>query len=182
MVKRGLEPAHPIAVTLAASLEAIDALAGAKRGSPRIMPDETKPAITDCASRDPVRPVTFQAVRHFSLLRPVRILDASRLRGSSPAAQLSAGRRRASKGGRTTIRRLTALGFGLRDRLGSQRPRSFSRSPQSQAMAAPLRKYRLDKPKFTGHWQCTGGILDTNQVIPRGATALLGRPHDRSRE
>jgi hypothetical protein len=29
-------------------------------------------------------------------------------------AQLSAGRRRASKGGRKTIRRLMALGFGLR--------------------------------------------------------------------
>src|SRR5215475_27814 len=68
MVEGHLEPAQPIAVTLAASSETIDAFLGAKRGSPRIMTDETKLAITDCASRDPVRPVTFQAVRHCSLL------------------------------------------------------------------------------------------------------------------
>lgn len=35
-------------VTFAASFEAIDALPGAKRRSPRIMPDKTK--FTDCAS------------------------------------------------------------------------------------------------------------------------------------
>jgi CheY-like chemotaxis protein len=34
-----------------------------------------------------------------------------------------------------------------------------------------------DKPKFTGHRHCTGGILDTDHIIPRGATALLGLPH-----
>jgi FixJ family two-component response regulator len=31
------------------------------------------------------------------------------------------------------------------------------------------------KPKFTGHWHCTGGIVDTDQTNPRGATALFGR-------
>jgi FixJ family two-component response regulator len=33
------------------------------------------------------------------------------------------------------------------------------------------------KPKFTEHRHCTGGILDTDHIIPRGATALLSRPH-----
>ena len=33
------------------------------------------------------------------------------------------------------------------------------------------------KPKFTGHRHCTGGIVDTDQTNPRGATALFGRPH-----
>jgi len=32
-------------------------------------------------------------------------------------------------------------------------------SPRSRAMAAQLRKYRQNKPKFTGHRHCTGGIL-----------------------
>src|SRR5215475_9239800 len=112
MVEGHLEPAQPIAVTSAASSETIDAFLGAKRGSPRIMTDETELAITDCASRDPVRPVTFQTVRHCSLLWPLRISNACRLGGSSPAPQLSAGRRRASKGGGTMIRRLTAPGRG----------------------------------------------------------------------
>jgi hypothetical protein len=105
-----LEPAHPIVITLAARPEAIDALPGAKRSSPRIMPDETKLALTDCASHGLVRPVTFQAVRHcFLPFWPVCISDALRLRGLSPTAQLSAGRARASKGGGTIIRRPRAL-------------------------------------------------------------------------
>ena len=33
------------------------------------------------------------------------------------------------------------------------------------------------KPKFTGHRHCTGGIIDTDQTNPRGATASFGRPH-----
>jgi hypothetical protein len=45
-----------------------------------------------------------------------------------------------------------------------------------------LRKCHRDKPKFTGHRHRTSGILDTNQAIPRGATAQLGRPHDGSYE
>src|SRR3954471_9110868 len=64
LVESDLEPACPIVVILAARLEAIDALAGAKLRSPRIMPDETKLALTDCASLAFVRAVTFQAVRH----------------------------------------------------------------------------------------------------------------------
>src|SRR3954469_23381101 len=68
LVEGDLEPAHPIVVTLAARLEAIDALPGAKRPSPRIMPDETKLALTDCASHGVVGPVTFQGVRHCFLL------------------------------------------------------------------------------------------------------------------
>src|SRR6516165_10298026 len=67
-IESDLEPAHPIVITLAACLEAIDALPGAKRRSPRIMPDETKLALTDCASHGLFRPVTFQAVRHCFLL------------------------------------------------------------------------------------------------------------------
>ena len=112
MVKRGLEPAHPIAVTLAASLEAIDTLSGAKWGSPRIMPDETKLALTHCASRGPVSTVTFEAVSHCSLPWSVRPSFACRLRRSLQAPQLSAGRDRASKWGTKPIRRLTMLGRG----------------------------------------------------------------------
>ena len=59
---------HPIVVTLAARLEAINALPGAKRRSPRIMPDETKLSSTDCASHGLVRPVIFQTVKHCCLL------------------------------------------------------------------------------------------------------------------
>ena len=33
------------------------------------------------------------------------------------------------------------------------------------------------KPKFTEHRHCTGGIVDTDQTNPRGATASFGRPH-----
>jgi hypothetical protein len=43
-------------------------------------------------------------------------------------------------------------------------------------------KYRPDKPKFTEHRYRIGGILDTNQTISRGATALLCSPHDGSSE
>src|SRR6476646_882423 len=50
-VEGDLEPSHPIAVTFPASSEAIDALLGTMRGSPRVVPDETKLAITKCASR-----------------------------------------------------------------------------------------------------------------------------------
>ena len=98
-----------MAVALAASLEAIDALFGAKRRSPRIMPDETKLVLTDCASRDPVCPLTFQPARHCSLPWSVRLPFACRFRRSSPAPQLSAGRRRTSKWGMIPIRRLTTL-------------------------------------------------------------------------
>ena len=38
-----------------------------------------------------------------------------------------------------------------------------------------------DKPKFTGHRHCTGGILGTDHIIPRERTALLGRPARRVR-
>jgi hypothetical protein len=59
-----LDPAKPLAVTLTASSEVMDALLGTKRRSPRVVPDETKLAITDGASRGFVRPVTFGAVQH----------------------------------------------------------------------------------------------------------------------
>jgi hypothetical protein len=68
LVEDDVEPADPIAVTCPASSEAIDALLGAKRGSPRIVPDETKLAIANCASRGSTRPKTFGAVQHRSLL------------------------------------------------------------------------------------------------------------------
>src|SRR3984893_15541759 len=68
LVEGDLEPAHPIAVTFPASSEAIDALLGTKRGSPRVVPDETKLAITNCASRGTARSKTFGAVGHWSIL------------------------------------------------------------------------------------------------------------------
>jgi hypothetical protein len=109
MVECGLEPAHPIAVTLATSLEAIDTLSGAKWSSPGIMADETKLALTDCASRSTASPVTFEAVRHCSLPWSVRLPFACRLRRSSPAPQLSAGRRRPSRWGTKPIPKLTTF-------------------------------------------------------------------------
>jgi hypothetical protein len=69
-----LEPAHPIAVTLAASSEAIDALPGAKRGSPRVVPDETKLAITDRTSRDLPSSKTSASVGHCCLLLVLSLL------------------------------------------------------------------------------------------------------------
>jgi hypothetical protein len=86
-----LEPAHPIAIILAASLEAIDALPGAERGSPRIVPDETKLAITDGASRGFIKPVTFGAIGHCFLpcahlrrMQPRRIVTSTSIeRGST---------------------------------------------------------------------------------------------------
>src|ERR1700751_3124390 len=68
LVEGDLEPAHPIAVTFPASPEAIDALLGTKRGSPRVVPDETKLAITNCASRSSAGSKTFAAVGHCGLL------------------------------------------------------------------------------------------------------------------
>jgi hypothetical protein len=68
MVGGDLEPAHPIVITLVASSEAIDALLGTKRGSPRVMPDETKLAVTDCASRGVGRSKIFKAAGHYCLL------------------------------------------------------------------------------------------------------------------
>jgi len=62
-----LEPGQPIAVTFPASSEAIDALPGTKGGSPRVVPDETKLAIANCASRGSARSRTFGAVQHCSL-------------------------------------------------------------------------------------------------------------------
>ena len=68
LVECDLEPAYPIAVTFPSRSEAIDALLGAKGGSPRVVTDETELAITDCASRGSVRSNTFGAVGHCCLL------------------------------------------------------------------------------------------------------------------
>jgi hypothetical protein len=68
LVEGELEPAHPIAVTFPSSFEAIDAPLGTKRGSPRVMPDETKLAIANCASRASAGSKTFGAVWHCYLL------------------------------------------------------------------------------------------------------------------
>jgi hypothetical protein len=46
-----LEAAHQLSVTFPASFEAIDASFGTERGSPRVVPNETKLAIADGASR-----------------------------------------------------------------------------------------------------------------------------------
>src|SRR6476646_8286732 len=67
-VEGDLEPVQPIAVTFPASSEAIDALLGTKRGSPRVVPDETKLAITNCASRGTARSKIIGAMGHRSLL------------------------------------------------------------------------------------------------------------------
>ncbi|GLR84120.1 hypothetical protein GCM10007857_08300 [Bradyrhizobium iriomotense] len=58
---------------------------------------------------------------------------------------------------------------------------SVSQSPDQKSLAAKLRKYRRDKPKFTGHQHRIGGILDKNQAVPRGATAELGLQYDGAR-
>jgi hypothetical protein len=107
-----LEPGQPIAVTFPASSEAIDALPGTKGGSPRVVPDETKLAITDSASRGSAMCKTFGAGGHCCLLlairgptffhcrsdEPVRFSDACTLGRSRSTAQLNVGKSRASKG------------------------------------------------------------------------------------
>jgi hypothetical protein len=116
LVQGDLEPGQPIAVTCPASSEVIDALLGTKRGSPRVVPDETKLAITNCASRGSARSKAFGAVGHCSLLlvssllfvdhpffsvalhQPVRLSNACSLRRSRSTAQLNVGKCRASKG------------------------------------------------------------------------------------
>jgi len=107
-----LEPGQPIAVTFPASSEAIDALPGTKGGSPRVVPDETKLAITDSASRGAAMCKTFGAGGHCCLLlairgptffhcrsdEPVRFSEACTLGRSRSTAQLNVGKSRASKG------------------------------------------------------------------------------------
>ncbi|MGY4434885.1 hypothetical protein ACVWWO_007362 [Bradyrhizobium sp. F1.13.1] len=115
LVEGDLEPTHPIAVTFPPSSEAIDALLGTKRRSPRVVPNETKLAITNCTSRGTGRSKTFGAVGHCTLLsvlsqlfvdhpifivaldEPVRFSDARSLRRSRSAAQLNADIRPASR-------------------------------------------------------------------------------------
>ena len=116
-----LEPAQPIAVTCPASFEAIDALLGTKRGSPRVVPDETELAIANCASRGSARSQTFGAVGHCCLLlvlsdpsfftELVYFSNSCSLRRSRSAAQLNVGNPGPSKGVHRTIRRFMALAF-----------------------------------------------------------------------
>jgi hypothetical protein len=68
LVKGDLEPPHPFAITLPAVPEAIDAFRGAKLGLPRVVSDETKLAVTDCASRGSASSKTFVSVKHCCLL------------------------------------------------------------------------------------------------------------------
>jgi hypothetical protein len=68
LIQGDLQPGQPIAVARLASSEASDALPGTKGGSPRVVPDETKPAITSCASRRAAGLKTFGAVGHCSIL------------------------------------------------------------------------------------------------------------------
>jgi hypothetical protein len=104
----------------------IDALPGTKGGSPRVVPDETKLAITNRASRGSATSKTFGATRHCSLLsilsssfvdhpcspvalhRLVRLSSMQSKTTRSPA-QLDEGSRRASKMVTETIRRFTVL-------------------------------------------------------------------------
>jgi hypothetical protein len=68
LVQVDSEPGQPVAVTFAASFEAIDALPGAKSGSPRVVPDETKLAFTNGASRASAMIEAFGEVGHGDLL------------------------------------------------------------------------------------------------------------------
>src|SRR5438552_14611537 len=73
------------------------------------MPDETKLALTDCASHGLVKPVTFQAVRHCFLLLACafRMPKTKRIvTNDSIERRLRSGIQR----GGTMIRRLRALG------------------------------------------------------------------------
>lgn len=116
-----MEPGQPIPVTCPARSEAVDALPGTKGGSPRVVSDETKLAITNCASLGSARSRAFGTVQHCSLLfvlssyyrrcssiilfftaalhQPVRFSNGCSLSRSRSAAQLNVGKRRASKGG-----------------------------------------------------------------------------------
>ena len=50
----------------------------------------------------------------------------------------------------------------------------YAHRPSSAARFVPsLRNFLPTKPKFTGHRHCTGGIVDTDTPIPRGAIALM---------
>ena len=101
----------------------------------------------------------FPSGKAFALSFGARISIPCRLGGSLPVAQLSAGRRRAAKGGRTTIRRLMAPEFGLRGPQEGYAHVCFSRSVGHMLWPDLLRNHRRDKPKFTGHLHCTGGML-----------------------
>src|ERR1700721_1723092 len=68
LVQGDLRPGQPTPITCPASSEAIDALPGTSRSPPRVVPDETKPAITNRASRGSATSQTFGAVQHCSLL------------------------------------------------------------------------------------------------------------------
>jgi hypothetical protein len=63
-----LVPGQPIQVACPASLKTIGALLGTKGGSPRVVPDETKLAIANRATRGSVRLKTFETSRHCDLL------------------------------------------------------------------------------------------------------------------
>jgi hypothetical protein len=63
-----LEPAQQFEITCPASFEAIDASLGTTVCSPRVVPDEAKLAITNCALRGSARSKTFGAVEHCNLL------------------------------------------------------------------------------------------------------------------
>jgi hypothetical protein len=143
LVKGYLGPAQPIAVACSASSEAIDALLCTKGGSPRVVPDETKLAITNCASRGSARSKTFGAVGHGGLLfvlsslvdhpflslaldQTVRSFDRHILGRSRSAVQLNVSKRRASKGGYGTIQRFMVPALRpTRSAIGQTRWRSI---------------------------------------------------------
>jgi len=65
---QSVKPTHPIAVTFAASSEAVDAFPGTKRRSPGVVPNETKLALVHRASRGSSGYKIFGAVGHLCLL------------------------------------------------------------------------------------------------------------------
>src|SRR5215831_14228082 len=163
-----------MAVTCPSSSEAIDALLGTKRGSPRVVPDETKLPVTDRASRGFVRPETFRAVGHCCLPWWLFVdhpfshrtsgacahFRCCSLRLSQAATQLGVGRRRASKG---ITERYEGLSLGFRSQRSAGTPATtfgptavLRREPKTASASG---QFCQDKPNFTEHGQCTGGIF-----------------------
>jgi hypothetical protein len=157
-----LEPGQPIPVTCPARSEAIDALLGTKGGSPRVVPDETKLAITNCASRGSATSKTFGAVQHCSLLlvlswlfvdhlsftaalhAPVRFSNLSSLRRSRSPAQLNVGSRWASRVVIGTIRKF----YGARKPATSRCETSISSTVQAIVL---LSQGIVHTPSNLGH-------------------------------
>src|SRR3954447_8241539 len=123
------------------------------------MPNETKLALTDCASRGLLGPVTFQAVRHCFLLLACAHFGCTKTKrivtNGSIERRLSSGIQRGRDDDTKAYGARTSPRFARCDSATA----FVRRKPRSQAMPDWLRNYHPDKPKFTGHRRHTGGIL-----------------------